>query len=277
MAFVAFTTEQVNADSPINETLMTQMKDNFDDLNSARVTNGDTHDHDGGDGAVIPQGGIDSAAVGQGELKTASGAVSTTSTVGVNLTLPGGAYGFYPQTKETGNGMTANMVLPDFQPGSTYVTNIGLKINSTGTAFAQQRYIQSSPPYKIGDKEWGHFLYALVSSTGDIIAAYEAEDPPYAYNGPPQHEKDSIERIAAVPHPFADYWQKAPADDGLEIVLFDLREKDTKKWRGDMSKQGKGILEDLAGNVNPAGILLPPQSLGLPDIPGFTDKVKIRG
>jgi hypothetical protein len=234
MAFVALTPGETDADSPLTETLFTKIKDNFDSLEASQVTNGDSHNHDGGDGAVIPQGG----------LKTASGSVDLNAVGPISFTLPGGAYGFYPQLR------CSHSIRP---------------VN-----------IQASPPYKIGGKEWNHFLYALVNSTGDIIAAYEAEDPPYAYNGPPQHGKDSIERIASVPHPFADYWQKDPADDGLEIVLFDLREKDTKKWRGDMAKQGKVILEDLAGNVNSAGILQPHQSLGLPNIPGFTDKVKIR-
>lgn len=34
MAFISLTTEQVNANSPLDETLMTQIKDNEDDLNS---------------------------------------------------------------------------------------------------------------------------------------------------------------------------------------------------------------------------------------------------
>ena len=50
MAYVEFTTAEVDADSPLNEPFFTKMKNNFDDLNAARVTNGDTHNHAGGDG-----------------------------------------------------------------------------------------------------------------------------------------------------------------------------------------------------------------------------------
>ncbi len=266
MAFVAFTTAEVDADSPLTETFFTKMKDNFDALNASDVTNGDAHDHEAGDGGQIPQGG----------LKTAIGAVSTASSA--NLTLPGGEYGFYPQLKDSGaaTGMTASITSAGFNPPSSYVTNIRLQITSgSGSVFAQQRYFQASPPYKVGNKTWGHFLYMLINSQGDVIASYEAEDPPYAYNGPPQHKKDSIERIQAVPHPFADYHDKDPATDGLEIILVDLREYNTKKWKADNAKQGKGILEDL-GHINKGGQIIKPQDLGIANIQGFTDKVKIR-
>ena len=226
-----------------------------------------SHDHDGGDGAVIPQGG----------LKTTTGAVSTTSLSPVNLTLPGGEYGFYPQVKQASGaaGITATIANLVVSVGS-YVTNIALNRSaSAGEVFAQQRYFQASPPYKIGNKKWGHFLYVLVNSQGDVVASYEAEDPPYAYNGPPQHKKDSIERIQAVPHPFADYIKKDPAVDGLEIVLVDLRGHNTKKWKADNAKKGKGILEDL-GPINKKGKIVTLQELGIGNIQGFTDKVKIR-
>ena len=63
--------------------------------------------------------------------------------------------------------------------------------------------------------------------------------------------------------------------DGLEIVLVDLREHNTKRWRADNAKQGKGILEDL-GHINKKGKIVTPQELGINNIQGFTDKVKIR-
>ena len=228
-----------------------------------------SHDHDGGDGAVIPQGGI----------KTAIGSVSTT-TAGINLILPGGEYGFYPQVKSSLSSaqyeIGAVMSAPDGTAAPTaYVTNINLSNEDNATSSAQQRYIQASPPYKIGNKKWGHFLYMLVDTQGNVKAAYEAEDPPYAYNGPSQHKKDSIERIQAVPHPFPKYWGKDPAVDGLEIVLVDLRGHDTKKWKADNAKKGKGILEDL-GSINKKGKIVTPQDLGIGNIQGFTDRVKIR-
>ena len=242
------------------------------------VTNGDTHDHSGGDGATIGADGVNqnsiaASSVGQGELKTAQGEVSTTGS-SINLVLPGGEYGFYPRVKTAGTEVIAAQVAIVLL-NNNYVTNINLDSAAGDVVYAQQRYFQASPPYKIGSKEWGHFLYMLVNAQGDVIASYEAEDPPYAYNGPSHHAKDSIERIQAVPHPFADYHDKDPAIDGLEIVLVDLRKYDTKKWKFDNAKKGKGILEDM-GHINKKGKIITPQSLGITNIQGFTDKVKIR-
>ena len=234
----------------------------------------DPHDHSRGVGATI---GIDG--VVQSSLKTAEGSVSTTSTTGQNLTLPGGQFGFFPQFKNSGGGNTtywghASSDYAAFVQGTSYVTAITLRVDA-GTGFAQQTYMQASPPYKFGNKQWGHFLYMLVNAQGDVISSYEAEDPPYAYNGPFHNAKDSIERIMAVPHPFADYWNRDPAIDGLEIVLVDSREYDTKKWKADNAKQGRGILEDL-GHINRKGKIVTPQELGIGNIQGFTDRVKIR-
>ena len=231
------------------------------DIEAGNVTNGDSHDHNGGDGNQIPQGG----------LKTSTGEVSGD---GVNLTLPGGEYGFYPQGKVlTGN---LDLQIAKLSTHTSYLTTVWIEAGAS-TGYVQQRYITASPPYIVGNQTWGHFLYLLVeTATGNVKASYEAPDPPYAYNGPEHNLKDSPDRIAEVPHPFADYYDKDPSVDGLEITLVDLRATDVTKWKSDNAQQGKGILEDLANNVNPGGQVIPPQALGLGNIPGFTDKVKIR-
>jgi hypothetical protein len=272
MAFLTITSGQTDANSPVDVALMDTIRTNFDYLYGIEVTNGNGHDHAGGDGAKISAAGLNAACVTQVKLSTAIGEVSTASSA--NLTLPGGVYGFYPQLKGNFNDPSAYAQLCLNTNLASYVTNIFLN-SYTGTVYAQQRYVQASPPYKVGDVEWPHFLYMLVNSTGDVVASYAAEDPPYAYNGPEYNEKDSIERISAVPHPFADYAKKDPTADGLEIVLVDLREYDIKEWKEDSAKKGIGILEDL-GHVNKKGKIITPQELGVKDIKGFTDKVKIR-
>lgn len=55
MSFIAFTPGEIDADSPLTETFFTKMSDNFDALDGADVTNGDLHNHEGGDGAELPQ------------------------------------------------------------------------------------------------------------------------------------------------------------------------------------------------------------------------------
>lgn len=86
---------------------------------------------------------------------TVSGGASGSSTY---VTLPGGEFGFFPQTRAT----------------------VG-----TGSQYQyQQRYITSSPPFDLGDGEVGGFFFALVNSAGEIQSSYIADVPPWAYNGP---------------------------------------------------------------------------------------------
>ncbi len=42
-------------------------------------------------------------------------------------------------------------------------------------------YIQKSPPYKLGDK--GLFLFLRKFGKGKVVSTYQAEDPPWTYNG----------------------------------------------------------------------------------------------
>ena len=92
MSFTAITAGQVDADSPVDSVLMGLMRTNLDDLDARfPITSVAT--------GAIDQTAIASAAVGQGELITAQGAVSVGSGRGSLLTLPGGEYGFHAQYK----------------------------------------------------------------------------------------------------------------------------------------------------------------------------------
>ena len=272
MAYVAITAGQVDSDSPLDTTLMGTVKDNFIDHESRLVT-GEAGGFGVADGAIT-QAKMATAAVGQGELKTATGEVST-SAADINLTLPGGTYGFYPQIKTNALGGLRPVYISNNIPSTSYVTNIFLTAQS-GTSYAQQRYIQASPPYKIGDTVWGHFLFLLRKiSTGDVVSSYQAEDPPWAYNGKVWLPKNHVDRISEVPHPFADYWLKDPAIDGLEIVLVNLNAVDTKKWRDDNWKVGKSILEDIPAVLPSKGKLKTFADFNIPAIARFTDRVKV--
>ncbi len=135
--------------------------------------------------ASVDQDAVGPAAIGQGELKTAMGAVSTSSSSSVNLTLPGATYGLYPQTKESGDGISATIAALTVEIGNTYITNISLRVVSSGTAFAQQRYVQASPPYNLGNGDISLFMFAVIdNTTREIESMYVAPDPCWAYNGP---------------------------------------------------------------------------------------------
>jgi hypothetical protein len=186
--------------SILTSTKMTQMDDNFDALaqgasgapaiQTAAIANQAITTALIAD-LNVTQAKIASAAVGQGQLNTATGEVSTSS-FGSRLTLAGGSYGFYLQVKQSidDSGATTNV---DFVSGriasTSYITNVQIG-NDTGgslTTFAQQRYIQASPPYepyRTGDQV-PLFVFALIDkTTGEVISTYVAEDPPWANNGP---------------------------------------------------------------------------------------------
>jgi len=276
-SYVVISDTQVDADSPLDTVLMTGYRDDVVHLKEVlydTYTPAKAHTHDGVNSApIVP----DPSSIGQGELKTTTGTVSTSSTSPANFTLPGGTYGFYPQV---GNNVVApyktTATIATDMVNAGYVTNIVLNTSAGGTSYAKQRYIQASPPYKIGDTNWGHFLFLLREiSTGKIISSYEAEDPPWAYNGKVWLPKDHTDRISEVPHPFADYTDKDPSADGLEIVLVNLNAVNTKKWREDNWTVGKGILEDLSSVIAGKGIKKIFADYSIPQIPRFTDKVGV--
>ena len=306
---------EIDVDSPGNETLLTKIRDsliNLEEWLGKNYTAAVDHDHDGANskpvvgvaaGSIgqteiatggVGQSEIASSAVGQGELKTATGEISETignlATEEINAVLPGGQFGFMPRVKASTavdidfKGFSHDQAVINGAYVPTSYTTVSLifsnDFSGARTAYAQQVYVQASPPYKIGDKNWGHFLFVLRNIiTGEIKSAYEAEDPPWAYNGPDHNAKDSKERIEAVPHPFKQYFDKDPALDGYEIQLIDLSDYDVKTWKKDSAKKGKGILDDLnEGTItfNPKGAIIKPSDIQVAGINGFSDKVKIR-
>lgn len=111
--------------------------------------------------------------------------------------------------------------------------------------------------------------------TGEVVSTYQAKDPSWAYNGLLHLPKDHKDRIAEVPHPFCDYWNKDPATDGLEIVLVDLSGVDVTRWLADNWKLGKSILEDLGSVLTGKGADKPWSNYNVPTISRFTDRVKV--
>ncbi len=127
---------------------------------------------------------VSAASISQSKLKTTTGAVSTTATPSAELTLPGGEYGFYPQIK-AGNTVTdMTAVIATVFNVASYVTNISLGSTNGNTKYAQQRYVQASPPYNLGDGEIPLFVFALVNKNGDVVAMYSAPEAPWHNNGP---------------------------------------------------------------------------------------------
>jgi len=225
---------------------------------------------------VVSQTNMQDDSIGVAELKITSGTSSTTSTVGV---LPaGGIYGFLPRIYNSSGGAARLLTVSDYWMYTTGTAVAGTFVlySSSGTAYMTQSYIQASPPYKLGNIDWGHFYFILRNiADQEIVSSYEAEDPPWAYNGNEWNPKDSKERIQEIPHPFPEYYKKDPALDGLELVLVDLRNIDIKKLKQDSFKAKKHCIDALK-RFNPKGPTKSHAEFLLPEIIGFTDKVKIK-
>lgn len=212
---------------------------------------------------AVTEAKLASSAVSQSKLKSSTGEVSTTTFI--NATLPGGAYGFYPQVKHStgGAGTFSASILSNTSVSTTYVTNIYLNIAAGGgTLYAQQLYLQSSPPYDLGDGEIPLFVFLLIDSLGVIRAAYSAEEAPWHYNGPTdirahiydekgvgfQKTKNGLVEVSQIvknrdmeiiPHPFV-----FNNPEGLSVVLLDPVSP-LMEGLATMNESGEGVLHLL--------------------------------
>jgi len=148
--------------------------------------------------------------VKQADISSSSGTVSAAGSL---VTLPGGEYGFHPQIRgsisgsrgsiavmaSSSNSFVTGIVLgqsgsvapPEIQvSGSNIVPTVAG--TSVQTAYAQQRYVNSSPPFDMGDGEAAGFFFALMNPAGDIVSHYAADVPPWGYNGPTKIRADFV-------------------------------------------------------------------------------------
>jgi len=132
---------------------------------------------------------IKDANVTQAKLKTTMGSVNRTGVV-AQKTLPGGEYGFYPQTKSssTQTGGYATIKDSSLAGVTSYGTYISLCAPSN-TIYAQQRYVQSS-----GEVFWIFILRDKLTKA--ISSVWQAPDHPcFGNGGKPQ----------LMPHPFPGF------------------------------------------------------------------------
>lgn len=172
--------------------------------------------------SAVSQAKIATSAVSQSKLKSTTGTVSRMGTTPLDLTLPGGEYGFYPRTKISYTAYGTASMGSVFS--TSYVTNIRL-VNSVSdqTTYALQRYITASGK--------DHWIFLLCDkTTKQIVAGYEAPDHPCYGQGADETE---------IPHPFAAYFNE-PLPDNMEIILVDnFNLPELRKKR----KRNYGILE----------------------------------
>jgi len=200
---------------------------------------------------------LSDSSVTQSKLKTSQGSVSVTGTQ-ANITLPGGEYGFYPQTKSNyaaaGSSVLASIAgLDDITGSTSYITNIFLgNEGAFASGYAQQRYVTSS-----GEVFWVFILRDKI--TKDIISMYQAPDHPCFGNG----GKPSV-----VQHPFGSY---DPETQEIIVINPTHAEVESMKKEGERGEDepDKDLLETIIENYDIDEVSKPawpsiPVTVGLP-------------
>jgi hypothetical protein len=112
------------------------------------------------------------------------------------LLAPGGFDGGFALVSNSGGGGQPG-AFKLVQPGTSYVAGLALG-TITGTASAQQRYFNASPPFDHGDGAVAGYVFVLVNKNGEAVAHYAADVPPWAYNGPTNIRPDFIDPASGV-------------------------------------------------------------------------------
>lgn len=155
---------------------------------------------------TVSQTEIDANSVGQSEIKTTYQTVShsaaASSTTTTEFTATGGAYclghTFYGST--AGGTRTQTLFRRDTTIGTGAVASWNFETieggGSTFTSSVRLYYINSSPPYNLGDGDIPLFIYAIVdNTTKEVDVVSISPDPVWVYNGPTncvpsRYEKD---------------------------------------------------------------------------------------
>lgn len=184
----------VDSDSPIDQALMTAIRDDLVHLEEwlgLSYTAAQDHDHDGVNSKSVV--GVADGTISTAKLKTTTGEITAANGTAANTALPGGEWGFYPRmkTNDSVNTRPFGSILNESGGIPTSYTTWMYIGNTNGTAgttaYAQQRYVQSSPPYepyRAGDMV-PLFVFALLDkASGRVLSTYTAPEPPWANNGP---------------------------------------------------------------------------------------------
>jgi hypothetical protein len=193
-SYTAITNAQIDPESPITTGLMTKMRDN-----PIAITEGAAGapliQTAALDAAIVTNAKMATNAIKRDNLDTTTGTITfpvTTSLIEDDGVLPGGQYGFYPRSKiSAGAGTIApKPTLSILQDMASLTTSFQALIGYQGrlssggrTISVEQRYVQSSPPYDLGDGDVPLFVYVRLNEDQSLRGIWIAPDPPWTHNG----------------------------------------------------------------------------------------------
>ena len=199
--------EEIDAESPLTESVMTRLRDNTRAtfradptvpdaelclIEGQRTGSNDTtkvFQPDGSGGINVQEISLGSNVVNQSQLDSSVQSITNIFASG-NTNLSGGQYGFTLETREVGSGFGS--VMYAFELGSSgYQSRVGVDETTAGmTIDVRQRSIDSSPPFDLGDGNIPLFIYAEIKNDGTIGRVSTSRIPPWAYNGPTRVRPD---------------------------------------------------------------------------------------
>jgi hypothetical protein len=203
----------------------------------------------------VGQSEIASGAVHQGELDTGQSEVSTALS-SASLTLPGGEYGFYPNVKNDNTGdRVGARIANETNALTTYASRIYLTTdNQTGTSYANQRYVNSSPPHKIEEVDYRDFIFLHMSPSGEVMSGWIANDPPWYHNGPTK----------VSPNIKIEKGKKHRRYKVIPDELKELKKTDRKTYIKEVSKIDY-IVEEITPDIKNADMALLPHPFSASD------------
>lgn len=184
MAWTSIPSTDLDPESPLTTSLMNALYDNV-----AAAMNQDSGAPAPATNFISSASQLQASVVHQSELSTGTGATSTTSSL--NFTMTGGTYVFAPQVRISATPYRATIYgidsgYPPYNDTTSFLTQMFMQATlGGGTAYAQYRYINSSPPYDLGDGEIPVFIFAIIdNATQEVTAIGVSSDPPWVHNGP---------------------------------------------------------------------------------------------
>lgn len=188
--------------SKLTSTKMTQNQDNFSavcnkDAGAPVLANSYVVE------AMLANGSVANAKIANGSVdnnKIASGAVTWGQiSTGLQQSAAGGGsytdFSFSGGARTLGWGLNSDTAEEDVRTpviGGTYQWYIRVMRAGGGTQYFQASFINSSPPWDMGDGEIPLFIFLEIDSLGNVVRVDCADAPPWAYNGPTDLTASSI-------------------------------------------------------------------------------------
>lgn len=201
--YSSISVSQTDSNSPLDQVLMDALRQDVDVLyewmGGPTYTPSTSHTHNGVNSAVVSLGSsaitttmianlavtngkLDAGAVTFGKINTSLQQTSGTPAGTVAITFTGGGQTLGWGVASAGSASPLDIVCTN---NAGYVWGITLTGGDGGTTYYfQANYINSSPPWNLGDGDITLFIFVEIKPDGTVVRVDISDAPPWGYNGP---------------------------------------------------------------------------------------------